>query len=464
LLRSLPPLILARWDAVKACLRRLLINLSRWRSSRTPRDEAQSAHTQRYKRNSPPAAATTAVLRIRVRQVQDANFIPELKTANGTVSDPDGILAEASGFYVDLFSQRPTSRQAQRTLLGYFTPEPLPPADRDCLDAPFTPEELWEAARRAPCHKSPGPDGLPAKTYLHPEIWETIAPLLVATANYALQTGSFAASQSCGHLRLLHKAGERSQLGNWHPLTLLNADLKVITRALNTLLTSVLPRLVHPDQTGFIPGRRVDENIATVQTIFSSPAAKGYLAAIDFVKAYDRVDYAYLRRCLEACGLGAAFIATAMASISNLSISMAINGWLSRPFLRASGVCQGNPLSPSLFAIAMEPLACTLRAHLRGIPLYTSRVRALLFADDLVFAACGAPDLARGLRDVAVYEEASGAKLSPSKSFLFPVRHPSISPDVRAVLPSGFGSRTGSFRHLGVQVGPDVQADEVWSS
>jgi hypothetical protein len=42
-------------------------------------------------------------------------------------------LLRSASFYSDLYSVR-----ARRALLGHFTPESLPPADRDRLEAPFT--------------------------------------------------------------------------------------------------------------------------------------------------------------------------------------------------------------------------------------------------------------------------------------------------------------------------------------
>lgn len=43
---------------------------------------------------------------------------------------------------------------------------------------------------------------------------------------------------------------------HWRPITLLNADLKIRKR-----LETVLPNLIHPDQTGFVKGRYIGENI-----------------------------------------------------------------------------------------------------------------------------------------------------------------------------------------------------------
>jgi hypothetical protein len=143
---------------------------------------------------------------------------------------------------------------------------------------------------------------------------------------------------------------------------------------------------------------------------------------------------------------------------------MSINGFMGRPFPVAAGVREGDPLSPSLFAIAMEPLAATLRARLQGISLNTGVVRTILFADDLSFAARNAQDLTAGPHTIETYEEASGGKISTKKSFLAPVHRANVPPSVRAVLPPGFSVRLGPFHLFSVQVGPDVNSQRVWSS
>jgi hypothetical protein len=74
-------------------------------------------------------------------------------------------------------------------------------------------------------------------------------------------------SQYKGVLTLLHKGGEREDIQNWRPLTLLNCDYKIISKLLAERLKNVLTKLIHPDQKGFVKGRNINEANRMIQDI-----------------------------------------------------------------------------------------------------------------------------------------------------------------------------------------------------
>ena len=54
------------------------------------------------------------------------------------------------------------------------------------------------------------------------------------------------------------------ELKNWHPITLLNVDYKIASKAIAKRIEPMLPHLIHADQTGFIKGRYIGENIRLI--------------------------------------------------------------------------------------------------------------------------------------------------------------------------------------------------------
>ena len=79
---------------------------------------------------------------------------------------------------------------------------------------------------------------------------------------------TLSASQYKGVLTLLHKGGEREDIKNWKPLTLLNCDYKIISKLLAERLKNVLTKLIHPDQKGFVKGRNISEcHVMCVNTV-----------------------------------------------------------------------------------------------------------------------------------------------------------------------------------------------------
>jgi hypothetical protein len=185
------------------------------------------------------------------------------------------------------------------------------------------------------------------------------------------ESGAFSPSQQDAYLRLLFKKARREQLENYRPLSLLNADRRLLSRALALRLSPLLHLVVHSDQTGFVPGRRIDSNIALVQQLMDEadllPEASA-LVLVDFEKAYDRVSHSYLIALLKRLGLGPKARAWLTASFLEQRATPMVNGWRGRSFEIASGVRQGDPLAPALSVLAIEPLAALLRSSLQGIP------------------------------------------------------------------------------------------------
>jgi hypothetical protein len=104
---------------------------------------------------------------------------------------------------------------------------------------------------------------------------------------------TLSASQYKGVLTLLHKGGEREDIKNWKPLTLLNCDYKIISKLLAERLKNVLTKLIHPDQKGFVKGRNISEANRMIQDIIQyadEENEEGIIVFLDQQKAFDRVE------------------------------------------------------------------------------------------------------------------------------------------------------------------------------
>ena len=58
-----------------------------------------------------------------------------------------------------------------------------------------------------------------------------------------------------------------SDLSNWRPITLLNLDYKIASKVIAKRIEKFLPRIIHPDQTGFVKGRYIGQNIRLINDI-----------------------------------------------------------------------------------------------------------------------------------------------------------------------------------------------------
>ena len=120
-------------------------------------------------------------------------------------------------------------------------------------------------------NKAPGTDGLPAEFYKI--FWNDISTLLVSALNYSFESGCLSITQRREVIKLIPKKdAELYYIINWRPITLLNTDYKIATKALANRIKSVLPSIINHDQTGFMKNRFMGENIRLMDCIIQYAA------------------------------------------------------------------------------------------------------------------------------------------------------------------------------------------------
>ena len=58
-------------------------------------------------------------------------------------------------------------------------------------------------------------------------------------------------------------------LNNWRPVSLLNTDYKILTKALAIRLQKVITKLVDSDQVGYIKNRYIGDNVRTIADLIA---------------------------------------------------------------------------------------------------------------------------------------------------------------------------------------------------
>ena len=84
---------------------------------------------------------------------------------------------------------------------------------------------------------------------------------------------------------------------NYRPITLLSSIYKILAKVMANRLEPVLQHWVHPDQTAFMSGRRMDDNIRTALDVMEIAKQKKWVGAILW---YDVVDWDWIDKWLEA--------------------------------------------------------------------------------------------------------------------------------------------------------------------
>ena len=107
---------------------------------------------------------------------------------------------------------------------------------------------------------------------------------------------------------LIPKVDNPINMTQFRPISLCNTTYKVISKILVTRLRPCMTNLISPNQVSFVPGRHITDNIIVAQEMLhkfkSSKGKKGFVAwKIDLSKAYDRLNWNFIRNVLREIGI-----------------------------------------------------------------------------------------------------------------------------------------------------------------
>ena len=194
----------------------------------------------------------------------------------------------------------------------------------------------------------PGTAGLPCEFYK--VFWNDLAGILVSALNHSFETVMLSISQRRGIVKLIPKKDADLKLvKNWRPITLLNCDYKIATKAIASRIKTLLPNLISDDQTGFVKDRFIGENIRLIDSVMKFTASRnipGLLLFLDFEKAFDTLEWAFIHKTLRYFNFVPSLIKWIKVFYCNIESCILNNGWASNFFQLSRGVRQGCPLSP----------------------------------------------------------------------------------------------------------------------
>ena len=151
--------------------------------------------------------------------------------------------------------------------------------------------------------KAPGPDGLTAG-FFH-DHWSSIGHEVCSIVSNFFTTGKLEKEVNSTYIALIPKIANPLKVSDFRPISLCNVFYKIISKTLSNRLKCILPNIISTNQSAFIPGRLISDNVLvayeTLHTMHSRMWGKtGYMALkLDMSKAYDRVEWVFLQEVMR---------------------------------------------------------------------------------------------------------------------------------------------------------------------
>ena len=187
--------------------------------------------------------------------------------------------------YSSLFAEESVELETQNHLFS-FVSRRLSEHECDVCKGALLLDEATEAVGLSNRNKAPGPDGLSVEFYL--TFWSRLGPLLVEVFNEGLRESELCDSMKTSITRLVYKKDDRRNLKNWRPISLLNVDYKICSKAISLRPSKVLDSIVDPDQTCPVPGRSIASNLFLLRGVLDHierTGETGILVSLDQEKA-----------------------------------------------------------------------------------------------------------------------------------------------------------------------------------
>lgn len=242
------------------------------------------------------------LLAYKLRKQQVDNTIYKIKNPKTNVETKLGKIQESfETFYRTLYSQPQASDETQiEAFLNSLNLPKVTNSQNENLVQPISLTELNLAISKLKAGKSPGADGYTTEWYksFKPEL----SPLLLNTFNWVLQRGEIPPSWREATISVIPKEDkDRQECGNYRPISVLNLDYKLFTSILARRLETILPDLIHLDQTGFIQQRQTLDNIRRTLHILdqtNKDKTKSLIVGLDAEKAFDSVRWVFLYKVM----------------------------------------------------------------------------------------------------------------------------------------------------------------------
>ena len=384
------------------------------------------------------------------------------KEDNRDITNSKDIPSELFSFYSNLYTSKLPNSTNQNYQLKDSIFDDMPKmsdAEKDGMNGRISLTECSKALQDFKCNKTPGSDGLSIEFYR--TFWKEMGPILVEVYNSCKDKNILTTSQRRGVIAILHKTGkDNTKIANYRPISLLNNDYKILTKVLALRISKQIDSLISSDQSGFLKGRYIGETIRKVSDIIeycNSHKTPGYIIQLDFEKAFDSVEWEFLRDVLKKFNFSDEMQEWITMCYNDIESCVLNGGFTTKSFKLQRGFRQGCPLSSYLFLLCIEVLAHYIRKtnKIIGLKIGTTEQKLAMFADDLTCLVQDKTSIAELEKALENFQFLSGLKINYSKSTIYSVDQSETTNTSIASFKA-----TQNLYLLGIEIGNDQQLKE----
>ena len=208
---------------------------------------------------------------------------------------------------------------------------------------------------------------------------------------------------------------------------MLNVDYKILAKPFAKRLRDILPDKIHPDQRGFVAGRRLSDSVLDVYALIDIILDRGedfLMCSLDIRKAFNSIDWGFLFYVLNLYGFPKEFLTWFNVIYNDRTARVVNNNEWSDPIAIQKGNFQGCPLSPLFFVLAIEILAIRIRenSEIEGIVFGGVHKKLNLVADDILllfkntYSGCNQVE-----EEILEFSRNSGLSINRDKLHVFKV-------------------------------------------